>query len=87
LNGILELLFMILNRKVYFFLKGSRFIEIQLMYAKIDFENQQYEISDCIRKIIGKDFQGDLLLPKPDFNFEMNGVLVALCKYAIYAGS
>ena len=66
-----------LESKSLFFPKGARFIEIQLMYAKIDFENQQYEISDCIRKIIGKDFQGDLLLPKPDFNFEMNGVLVA----------
>ena len=60
-----------------FFPKGADFIEIQLMYAKIEFENQQYEISDCIREIIGKDFQGDLQLLKPDFNSEMNGVLVA----------
>ena len=60
-----------------FFPKGAHFIEIQLMYATIDFENQQYEMSSCVKEIIGKDFQGDLLLPKPDFVSEMNGVLVA----------
>ena len=60
-----------------FFPKGAHIIEIQLMYARIDFENQQYEISECTREKIGKDFQGDLLLPKPDFVSELNGVLVA----------
>ncbi len=60
-----------------FFPKGADFIELQLMYAKIDFINQRYEMSTCVRKIIGRDFQGDFLLPKPDFTPELEGVLVA----------
>ena len=70
--------FMALDGSQLFFPRGAHFIEVQLMYAKIDFVNQHYEMSCCIREIIGKDFHGDLVLPTPDFISAIDGVLVAV---------
>lgn len=70
--------FTTLDGSYLFFPRGAHFIELQLMYAKIDFVTQQYEMSSCVKEIIGKDFLGELVLPRPDFISAIDGVLVAV---------